>query len=248
MANAIYRAHGHFATSIMVGNLVRLILIGAVALSLWSGANLVALALVYVLTISASWAAMIVHQKGRYSDLRYGLSWPDRSGLKALFAVAPLYAVVPAAKLMTTHATIIMISGLASAGTAVVVYATIRTLTGIARMVMDQIMHVTGVEIARQFAEKDDRALTTLYDFVARLSGGICGTLTGLIAIIGPPFLAIWTVGKVPLTQKSSGHCSPRPALPDHRSRGFQSFYLSTSPVGWQVPMPRQAGLPSVSA
>ena len=65
-------------------------------------------------------------------------------------------------------------------------------------MALDQIMHVAGVEIARQYAENDRRALATLYDFIARLAGGICGALAGLIAVVGPPFLAIWTVGKVP--------------------------------------------------
>jgi O-antigen/teichoic acid export membrane protein len=106
--------------------------------------------------------------------------------------------VVPAALLVTTHATVILISTLAAAGTPVVMYTTMRTLTGMARMVMDQIMHVTGVEIARQFAEKDERALTALHQFMGRLAGGICGALAGMIAFIGPPFLAIWTVGRVP--------------------------------------------------
>jgi O-antigen/teichoic acid export membrane protein len=159
---------------------------------------MVTLGLVYIASIAASWAAMIAHQRRRYPDLRYGLSWPDRGALKDLFAVAPLYAVAPTAMLVTTHATIIMISALAAAGTAVVMYTTMRTLTAVARMVMDQIMHVTGVEIARQFAENDARALTTLYSFIARLAGGVCGALAGLIAVIGPPFLAIWTVGKIP--------------------------------------------------
>ena len=198
MANAVYRAHGHFATSIMVGNLVRLGLLAAVALSLWTGGSMAALSIVYVVVTLASWAAMIAHQKKRYADLRYGVAWPNRAAFKDLLSVAPLYAVIPAAMLITAHATVIMISTLAAAGKSVVMYTTMRTLTGIARMVMDQIMHVTGVEIARQYAEDDARALKTLYDFVGRLAGGICGTLAGLIAFIGPPFLAIWTVGKVP--------------------------------------------------
>ena len=198
MTNAVYRAHGHFATSIMVGNLARLTLISAVAVAVWMGADMVTLGMVYVSAIGASWLAMITHQKRRYPDLQYGVSLPDRTAFKELAAVAPLYAIVPAAMLVTTHATIIMISTLAAAGTAVVMYTTMRTLTGIARMIMDQIMHVTGVEIARQFAENDAKAMATLYAFIGRLAGAVCGTLAGLIAIIGPPFLAIWTVGKVP--------------------------------------------------
>ena len=198
MANAIYRAHGHFATSIMVGNLARLALVIAVALSLWAGAGMVTLGLVYAAIVTISWVAMIAHQRRRYPDLRYGIAWPDRSALKDLIAVAPFYAVIPAAMLATTHATIILISVLAAASKAVVIYTTMRTLTGVARMVMDQVMHVTGVEIARQFAQNEEAALTTLYEFVARLAGGICGALTGLIAVMGPPFLTIWTIGKVP--------------------------------------------------
>jgi len=198
MANAVYRAHGHFATSIMVGNLARLALVCTVALSLWAGAGMMTLCIVYLAVTVAGWAGMIAHQGRRYPDLRYGVSWPDRAALRDLFAVAPLYAVAPTAMVVTTHATILMISTLAAAGQAVVMYTTMRTLTGVARMVMDQIMHVTGVEIARQFAENDHAALTTLYNFIARLAGGTCGALAGLVAVIGPPFLAIWTVGRVP--------------------------------------------------
>lgn len=195
---AIYRAHGHVATGIVVANISRLVLVGAVALTLWAGGGLYSLATVYIAVVAGNWAAVTMHQKRRYPTLRHGIIWPDRTARRELLKIAPLYAVVPAALMLTIHGTIVLISTLAAAGQAVVAFATLRTLTGVARQAMDQLLQVTGAEFARQFAQDDTSALATLYDFVSRLAGGVCGALAGLIAIIAPAFLAIWTLGKVP--------------------------------------------------
>lgn len=195
---AIYRAHGHFATGVMVANISRLVLVAAVALTLWAGGDLYAMAAIYFAVLTGHWIAVTAHQRRRYGTLRHGLAWPDRDARRELLKVAPLYAIVPAAMMLTIHGTIVLISALAAAGQAVVAFTTLRTLTGVARQAMDQLLQVTGAEFARQFAQDDTRALATLYDFVGRLAGGVCGALAGLIALIAPPFLTLWTIGKVP--------------------------------------------------
>lgn len=55
---AVYRAHGHFATGVMVANISRLVLVGAVALTIWAGGNLYVLATVYMLVLSGHWGAV----------------------------------------------------------------------------------------------------------------------------------------------------------------------------------------------
>jgi O-antigen/teichoic acid export membrane protein len=195
---AIYRAHGHFATGIMVGNISRLLLVGAIALTLYAGSGPVVLAMVFMAILTGNWVAVMVHQKRRYRGLRYGLTWPDRTARQELFRIAPFYAIVPAAMMLTIHGTIVMISALGAAGQAIVTFTALRTLTGVARQSMDQLLQVTGAEFARQFAQDDTAGLAALYDFVGRMAGGLCGALAGLITVIAPPFLLIWTVGKVP--------------------------------------------------
>lgn len=195
---AVYRAHGHFATGVMVSNVSRLALVGAIAMTLWLGGGYYVLASVYMSVLAGTWIGVTVHQSGRYETLRHGIAWPDPPALRELIKVAPLYAVVPAAMMITIHGTIVLISALAAAGQAVVAFATLRTLTGVARQAMDQFLQVAGAEFSRQFAQDDTRALTALYDFVSRLAGGVCGALAGLIAVVAAPFLSLWTIGKIP--------------------------------------------------
>lgn len=195
---AVYRAHGHIATGIIAANFARLLLVGTIALTLWAGGGLYVLATVYLTVLAVNWIAIVAHQKHRYPGLRFGFAWPDRTARRELLNIAPLYAIVPAAMMLTIHGTIVLISALAAAGQAVVAFTTLRTLTGMARQVMDQLLQVTGAEFARQYAQDDTRALTALYEFVGRLGGGVCGALAGLIMIIAPSFLTIWTLGKVP--------------------------------------------------
>lgn len=197
-ANAVYRAHGDFAVGIMTGNAAQTLLIGAVALALWADGGMVALGVVYLAVVAASWAGIVAHQRRRYPGLRYGFARPDGTALRELAVVAPLYALAPAATMVATQGTVVLIAALAAGGGAVVAYATLRTLTGIARMVTTQVTQVAGVEIARQYAQGDTPALATLYDFICRLTGGLSGALSGAVAFFGPPFLAIWTLGKVP--------------------------------------------------
>jgi O-antigen/teichoic acid export membrane protein len=197
-ANAVYRAHGDYVVGVMVANAVQLGLIGTIALTLWAGGGMVALALAYLAVVAASWGLLVSHQRRRYPQLRFGIARPDGAALRALGSVAPFYALAPAATMVTTQGTVILIAALAAGGRTVVAYATLRTLTGIARIVTDQVTQVTGVEIARQFAQRDRRALTALYDFTCRLAGGLCGALSGAVAFFGPPFLAVWTLDKVP--------------------------------------------------
>jgi O-antigen/teichoic acid export membrane protein len=197
MMLAIYRAYGHFSASVNAGNFYRLGLISAIASVLILGAGPVAMASVYVLATIAGYAAILWHLQRRYSTLKLGISWPDGAALGEVFRTAPVFALVPLSMMLTFNGTVLLIAGLAGGGAVIVAYTTLRTLTSIARSVTNEIIQVAGVEIARQHAQDDADAIRRLYRFVTRLSGSSSGVIAGLIAIIGPPFLDIWTVGKV---------------------------------------------------
>lgn len=194
---AIYRAQGRFATAIMVGNAAKLGLVGAVAAALWTGGGIIGVAAVFLVVPTVCWAAVIAHQKRLFPALRFGIALPGGVALRDAAGVAALYALVPLAMALTVHGTVILIAALGVAGGALAGYTTLRTLAGVARMVSDQITQVTGVEMARQFAQGDRAALTRLYDFTVRLTGALSGALAGLIAVIGAPFLGIWTLGRI---------------------------------------------------
>lgn len=196
IGNSVYRAHNDFTLSIMVGNLLRLTLITMIVAGLAAGITAVGLAVLHIIVAVLGWIAMITHQRRRYPDLQYGVGWLDRTDWRDLLSVAPLYALVLAAIMLTTHGTIFLVAGLAAEGSvAALIYRTLRTLIGMVRLIPDQIMHVTGVEIARQYAQQDSKSLETTYQFFSRFAGGLCGAFAGMLVFIAPAFFPIWTLG-----------------------------------------------------
>jgi O-antigen/teichoic acid export membrane protein len=195
--SSVYRAYGEFVISVMVNNLMRLGLIACIAMMLSIGASADVLALTYAAIALLTWLGIIIHQRRRYPDLRYGLAIPDKEALRTALSIGPAYAVVPAAMALTIHGTVLLISALASSGATIAAYSTIRTLTSLAKHVTSEFLQVLGVEGARQYAQEDWEALSRLYKFVSRVSGCCCGFLGGFIAIIGPPFFSLWTIGKL---------------------------------------------------
>lgn len=197
MMLAIYRAHGHFSASVNAGNLYRLALTAAIASVLILGSGPVVLASIYIVITIAGYAVILWHLQRSYVSLNFGVSWPDNAAFRDVLGTAPVFALVPLSMMLTFNGTILLIAGLAGGGAVIVAYTTIRTLTSIARSVTNEIIQVAGVEIARQHAQDDADSIRRLYRFITRLSGSSSGVIAGLIAIIGPPFLDIWTVGKV---------------------------------------------------
>ena len=175
--SSVYRAHGEFIISVMVGNLMRLGLIACIAAILSFGVSANILSLTYAAIAFLTWLGVIIHQRQRYPDLRYGIAVPDKEALRAALSIGPAYAVVPAAMALTIHGTVLLISALASSGATIAAYNTIRTLTSLAKHVTSEFLQVLGVERARQYAQEDWQALSRLYKFVSRVSGCCCGFL-----------------------------------------------------------------------
>jgi O-antigen/teichoic acid export membrane protein len=194
---SIYRAQGEFPLGIMVNNARRALLIAATAAVLWADGGMAAMAAALLGLSLAFWIAVVIHQKRRYPALRFGLAKPAPALLREMAAVCPFYAVPPAGTALTLQGTVLLISALAGAGATLVAFTTTRTLCGVARMIANELGYIPGSEIARQYAQGDAAALARMTRFTGRMIGGLCGGLCGMIAIFGPPFLGIWTVGKV---------------------------------------------------
>lgn len=195
----VYRARGDHAVGICVAaaNGGAILVITATGLAL--GIGPVQLAGMHLVVSSGAWLLITMHQRRRYRDIRYGLTLPNRAELREIVTTAPFYALVPAAMSLTLHGSIMLLAALGPGGGAVVVFATLRTLTGVGRSITENLSQVTGTELARRFAQGDDAALERLYKFTSRLFGALNGAIASLIAVIGPSFLSIWTLGKAPI-------------------------------------------------
>lgn len=237
MVVGLYRARGEFAVGVFASVLLRLALLLATAAALALGVGPVGLAAVNIAVALSGWIAVLAHQRRRYPDLGWGMERPRGEDARRLVATAPFYAVIPAAITLGIHGTVVLIAGLAGAGAAVVGYTTLRTLTAMARTVTEQVAHVAGAEFARQYAQGDMEALQRLYRFTGRLTGALAGALAGLIAAVGPPFLAIWTLGRVPFSPGVFWPLLAAAALSGPTLAGVALLYFINRPRGLALAM-----------
>lgn len=194
MVISIYRAHGMLGTDVMVASTYYCVPVVLTAAGLVLGAGPVAIAMLHVVAHLAFWTAIVWRQKRRFPDLSFRPAVPSGGELRETAAIAPYYAIVPISAAFVIQVTLLLVAGL---GAEVVLFATMRTLTGFARTVSDQIGQVVGIELARRYAQGG--AAARLYLLLGRLQGAINGALCGLILVLGPPFAEIWTLGKVPM-------------------------------------------------
>ena len=80
---------------------------------------------------------------------------------------------------------------------AIALFATSRTIAGVARQFPYQFAHPAGVELASLLARGDTEALHRLYDNASRALAVVVGMLSGFIVIAAPLVLTLWTRGKV---------------------------------------------------
>jgi O-antigen/teichoic acid export membrane protein len=194
---AIYRARGDQATGIVAETLASLAQFAAVLTVLHSGGGLVEVAVAHTGAAVAAWIGAVVHIRGLYPDLRIRVARPRRREVASALSVAPYFVAMPAALAVQVYGVVLVVAAIA-APAAAVVYTTHRTLTGAARIVVSHLGQAVATELARQQTEGDVAAFGRLYAFLGRLVGGASGGVAGLIAVLGPSVMSVWTFGKIP--------------------------------------------------
>ena len=149
MVANIYRARGEFALGSAVGSASLVTYLCATMVTLWLDGGMVMLAAAHLVVVAATWGAIVTHLKRRYIDLHFGLRRPSRNEIRKAMTTSPAYAVIPAAMALNVHGTVLMIAGLGAGAVEVVVFTTIRTLTGVARQAAAQLGQAAGAEMSR---------------------------------------------------------------------------------------------------
>ena len=198
LVSDLYRTRGEFARGAYASILGVLALVGATILALSVKLGPVEIAAAHIGVSLATWTLIVFDQKRRYPDLQFRLRFPNRQTLRDAFRVSLYYALIPLSLALTLQGMVLLIANLAPTGLAVVVFSTLRTITGMARQIANQVGQVVGNELSRQYAQQDFAAIAQLYMFLGRLCGGLVGAASGLILAIGSPFLTIWTLGRIP--------------------------------------------------
>lgn len=197
LAISIYRARGDQAAGIVAETLTNLAQFAAVLLALNADGGLADVAFAHAFAAALSWLGALAHLRRRYPDIRWGVARPSRSELAAALHVGPYFAALPAALAVQIYGVVLVATAI-SAPAVALVYATHRTLTGAARIVVSHLGQAVATELARQHSEGDFAAFARLYAFLSRLVGGASGGVAGLIAVFGAPVMSLWTLDKIP--------------------------------------------------
>ena len=195
--STIYRARGEFSRLVNMVTMLIVFETMGMAAAVLAGGSPVTTAAVYCAAIGLAWILLIVDQRRRYRDLRYGLRMPRRRELRHLAVTVPFYLVTSAAATAVSNGPIIVLQAFAP-GASIIAFASSRLLVGILRQLTHQMAHASGVEMARQHVQDETEELRRLFLQTGKLAGGIFGLFGGALIVAAGPFFSVWTRGNVP--------------------------------------------------
>jgi O-antigen/teichoic acid export membrane protein len=194
---AVYRARGDLSRSYHISSILVLAQTAGIALPAWFGYGPVAAATGNCVLTGATLAAVAADLCLRYRDISWKPTWLPVDELSRRTANAVGYLVVPVT-------TTIMMSGpaliLANSGApqgAIALFATTRTIAGVARQLPYQFAHPAGVELAGLLARNAWEDLSRVYESASRALAIVVGMLSGVTVVVAPLVMMLWTRGKV---------------------------------------------------
>jgi O-antigen/teichoic acid export membrane protein len=193
----IYRARTSFALDMYAIVLKESAVLVAVVAALVAGASPVLVAAAHLAMGVAVYAPIVAEQRRRYPDLRHGFALPTRAEFRSFVGHLGWFTVLPVGDRLIANGPILVL-GLVASEAAVVVFSTLRILSGIIRTASERVSYLAGAEMANLFARGERERLVQLYLFTGRLAIGVAGFAAGALYAVAEPFLAVWTGGKVP--------------------------------------------------
>lgn len=198
--HAGFRSHGDYARYMALHASTMLLQNVAAWVAVLSGAGPVgaALALVAVRVIEVPVAAAWLRH--RHRDVQFGLAHAHVRELRRLAKPALANLSMPLAMALNIQGMVLVVGAILGP-VAVVVFATLRTLTRIALQAVLQVTHAFEPELASAWGNGDKALLRRLYLSAQR--GGFWLALAAAVALwlAGPWILSVWTHGKVAMNQ-----------------------------------------------
>jgi O-antigen/teichoic acid export membrane protein len=180
-----------------VSSILVLLQTAGVALPAWLGYGLEAAAAASCIVTGATLIAVFVDLCLRYPDITWKLIWPSIAELRQRVLGATGYLVSPVATtIMVNGPNLILANSGAPPGT-IALFATTRTIAGVARQLPYQFAHPAGVELAGLLARNARKELARVYENASRALAVAVGMLSGATVVVAPLVMMLWTRGKV---------------------------------------------------
>lgn len=197
LLTALYRARGEYGLSTASGAIAEACRGGAMALIVLCGGSPADAGASYLLVAILFVILVLWDQRRRYGAQSFAPTLPDKAEFREALTQSMRYLVAGSATPILQNAPILLLGRLGTEPGAVVAFAVFRTLTGFARQIVTQLSHAVGGELGHRHSRADIQGTATLMSHAGRLVSGAGGLLCGVALVLGKPFLAAWTQGKV---------------------------------------------------
>jgi hypothetical protein len=184
------RAIGRGAVLFALVEALRVVTVGVLAIA-GSGpaAGAMATALATLIGIGILLPADIAR---RFPDFRYRVAPPTMRGMENAFSNGGLYFVQLFPNLALTQLPVLLIGATATATGALGSFLLIRTLVNFARLLVQQVVSLAGMECARLAAEEQLGFLERVYTHTNRCVAAIVGCLSAGLLGFGVPLFRYW--------------------------------------------------------
>ena len=194
---AAYRARGDLSRSYHVSSILVLLQTAGIALPGWLGYGPVGAATGNCIVTGATLAAIVADLCLRYPDMTWKPIWPSFDELCRRVRDAIGYLVSPVATTIMLNGPNLILANSGAPQGAIALFATTRTIAGVARQLPYQFAHPAGVELAGLLAQGARKDLFRIYESASRALAIIVGMLSGFTVVAGPLVMMLWTRGKV---------------------------------------------------
>jgi O-antigen/teichoic acid export membrane protein len=194
---AAYRARGDLSRSYHVSSILVLLQTAGVALPAWLGYGPVGAAIGNCILTGATLTAVLADLCLRYPDIRWKPIWPSFAELRQRVRDAIGYLVSPVATTIIVNGPTLILANSGAPPGAIALFATTRTIAGVARQLPYQFAHPAGVELAGLLARNARKDLARVYENASRALAIVVGMLSGATVVVAPLVMMLWTRGKV---------------------------------------------------
>lgn len=192
-----YRARGEPQRAVIFSLVQTVSRIAVIAIPILLGVGPEGVAIAVVVQGLAMAAVALWDQRARYDEHWPRPTLPEPGALKTALALGGGYNLHALAVTLNVQGMVLVVSHLAVDSLSLIVFTTMRTLTGLGPQVGVQLAAMVGIEQSREQGAGRAENLLRLHRFVLRLSAAVTGAVAGLLLVVGPDLVAVWTHGKI---------------------------------------------------
>ena len=197
LCEALFKASGRYAQGLMWGNVLRLAEWGGALLGLWLTGSFTSVA-AGGLIARVCGLLWVMYRASRAADgLNWGWRYANLDGVRAMIKPALSFMAFPLSNALTFQGGTLLVGYLIGPA-AVTVFNTARTVSRLAVQLTAIFAHALWAEFSRMYGSADMHALRQVYVHAIRMGIVSSAALSGLLYVLAPWLLRVWTHGRIP--------------------------------------------------